>query len=77
MRKIIGNIARANKIFGMIADGDRICVGVSGGKDSMTLLYALGVYRHIAAKEGIHFSVVGVHMKLNLCAVDYDALATF
>ncbi len=77
MRKIIGNIIKANKIFNMIEDGDRICVGVSGGKDSMTLLYALGIYRHIAAKEGINFTVVGVHLKLNLCAVDYDAIAKF
>ncbi len=77
MRKIVGNIIKANKIFNMIQDGDRICVGISGGKDSMSLLYGLGLYRKIAAKEGIHFEVVGVHLKLNLCAVDYDSLQKY
>ena len=77
MRKIVGNIIKANKIFNLIQDGDRICVGVSGGKDSMLLLHALSIYRDIAKKEGINFSIVGVHLKLNLCAVDYEKLENF
>ncbi len=77
MRKIVGNIIKANKIFNMISNGDRICVGISGGKDSMSLLYGLSLYKKIAAKEGINFDLVGVHLKLNLCAVDYDSLANY
>jgi len=45
MRTILGNIIQANKIFKMIANNDKIAVGVSGGKDSMALLYALSLYR--------------------------------
>ncbi|MGL4948672.1 MAG: tRNA 2-thiocytidine biosynthesis TtcA family protein [Mycoplasma sp.] len=74
MQKIIGKIYEADKIFNMIEDGDRICVGISGGKDSMLLLYALDI---IAKKKQKNFSIVGVHLKLNLCAVDYDAMANF
>lgn len=77
MRKIVGNIIKANKIFNMIENGDRICVGISGGKDSMSLLYALSLYKKIAAKDGLIFDVVGVHLKLNLCAVDYDILKKY
>lgn len=77
MKKVIGAIAKANKIFKMIEDGDRICVGVSGGKDSMCLLLALNTFRHIAKKEGINFTIVGIHMKLNLCAINYKTLKNF
>ena len=36
MREILGNIIKANKIFKMIDNNDRIEVGISGGKDSMS-----------------------------------------
>ena len=39
----------------MIADGDKIAVGISGGKDSLTLLYALhGLRRFYPQKFDIH-----------------------
>lgn len=41
MKKVISLTRRAIEDYDMIADGDKIAVGVSGGKDSMTLLYAL------------------------------------
>ena len=77
MRKIVGNIIKANKIFKMISDGDKICVGVSGGKDSTVLLYALSIYKKILAKEGINIDIVGVHLKLNLCHIDFDEIEKF
>lgn len=34
-------VSKALRTYGMIADGDRILVGMSGGKDSLTLLWSL------------------------------------
>jgi len=38
-------VGKAVHRYGMIADGDRIAVGLSGGKDSMTMLWALAERR--------------------------------
>ena len=35
---------QAIKDFGMIKDGDRVLVAVSGGKDSLTLVHLLKVF---------------------------------
>ena len=51
MRKILGALRRADEHFSMIAPGDRIAVGLSGGKDSMLLLYALHLYQKYAKKD--------------------------
>ena len=48
MKEILGCVRRADQDFGMIEDGDRVAVGVSGGKDSLLLLYALSLYRRFS-----------------------------
>lgn len=45
MKDILGCIRRADADFGMIQPGDAVAVGVSGGKDSLLLLYAMALYR--------------------------------
>lgn len=45
MRRILGNLLKINKIFPkMLEDNDRIAIGLSGGKDSLSLLLALQAF---------------------------------
>lgn len=46
LQQLMSVTRKAIDDFGMISDGDRIAVGVSGGKDSLTLLYALHGLSH-------------------------------
>ena len=41
LQKLLSLTRKAVDEFGLIEDGDKIAVGVSGGKDSLTMLYAL------------------------------------
>lgn len=78
IKKILGKIRKADVDFGLIQDKDRIAVGVSGGKDSMLLLYCLSVYCNIAKK---HFNrdveVVGIHIKLGFPNMDFAPVVEF
>lgn len=51
IKKILGQIRRAIEDYDMIQDGDKIAVGVSGGKDSMTLLVELSKLRNFYPKK--------------------------
>jgi tRNA 2-thiocytidine biosynthesis protein TtcA len=46
--KVLRDIGRAMGTFSMLRSGDRVAVGVSGGKDSMCLVHALHTYRRRA-----------------------------
>ena len=40
LQQVLSYVRRAIDDYNMIQDGDKIAVGISGGKDSLTLLYA-------------------------------------
>ena len=41
MKYILGRLRRCVEDYNMIQEGDRIAVGISGGKDSLTALLAM------------------------------------
>ena len=57
MQKILGYMRKAITEYDLIHDGDRICVGVSGGKDSVVMLLGLSLLKRFI---GIDYEIVGV-----------------
>ena len=47
MKTVLGKIRRCDEEYHLFAPGDRVAIGVSGGKDSMLLLKALSLYRYV------------------------------
>lgn len=74
MKRIIGKIVNANKKFKLIENGDKIAVGVSGGKDSVALLYALSLYQKFS---NIKFDLVGITLKLGFPNMDFSKIEAF
>lgn len=57
MQKILGYMRKAIEEYNMISDGDKIAVGVSGGKDSTTLLIGLKNLQRFYPKK---FEIIAV-----------------
>ena len=57
MRKVLGHMRKAIQEFDLIQDGDRIAVGISGGKDSLVLLNGLALLRRFI---GIEYELVAI-----------------
>ena len=52
-QQMLSGFRRAVTEYKMIRDGDRIAVGLSGGKDSVTLLDLLAAYRKFSPAKNI------------------------
>ena len=56
MNKILSYVRRCVEDYDMIQAGDRVAVGVSGGKDSLTLLVALARLREFYPKPSVSYT---------------------
>lgn len=72
-RRILSYIRRAADDYGMIKEGDKIAVGVSAGKDSLTLLYGLACLRRFYPAR---FELAAVTIDCGFGENDFGAVRT-
>lgn len=78
IKKCLGAIQQADKDYNLIDDNDLIAIGVSGGKDSMVLLYCLKLYQQWCQKRHIKtFNIIGIHLDMNFGGMDMSPVAQF
>lgn len=73
LQKLLSYTRRAVDDYEMIEDGDKIAVGVSGGKDSLTLLYALNYLQKFYPKK---FELLAVTVDLGFGGFDISPIQT-
>lgn len=73
MKRIITFVRKAVEDYDMIQDGDKVAVGVSGGKDSLVLLGALASLSRYYPKK---FSVIGLTVDMGY-GLDYSKIKKY
>ena len=68
LQKLYSYVRQAIENYGMIREGDHIAVGISGGKDSLTLLYALAGLRKFYPQK---FTLTAITVHLGLPDMDF------
>ena len=74
MQRILSTMRRAIQDYNMISAGDKIAVGVSGGKDSLVLLAALAAFRRFSE---VPFEVMGITISMGFDGMDYGQVEEF
>ena len=73
LQKVLSRVRQAVDDYHMIEEGDRIAVGISGGKDSLTLLLALYELSKFYPK---HFTVIAVTVNLGFQNLNLNEIRT-
>lgn len=74
VQRILGRVRKAVQDFDMIDEGDRIAIGVSAGKDSLTLLYAMS---RLASFYPKRFEVIGITVDQGFPDADFVLIQEF
>lgn len=74
LQQVLSKVRKAIDDYHMIDPGDRIAVGISGGKDSLTLLYALSKLQQFYP---IPFELCAVTVDMGFQNVNYDKIRQF
>lgn len=72
LQRLLSLLRQAVDKYQMIEEGDRIAIGVSGGKDSLTLLYGLHALQKFYPKQ---FSLSAITVDLGLGNMDLAPVA--
>ena len=70
-QKLLSYIRRAVDDYNMIEEGDKIAVGLSGGKDSISLLLGLNSLKMFYPK---HFDIAAVTVSLGFPNCDFSPI---
>lgn len=73
LQQVLSYVRKAIDDYGMIDEGDKIAVGISGGKDSLTLLYALHSLQRFYPK---HFEIQAVTVDLGFENLNLEKIRT-
>ena len=71
LQQVLSHVRKAEDDYQMIQPGDKIAVGISGGKDSLTLLYALSTLKRFYPNP---FEVVAVTVDLGFQNLKLDKI---
>ena len=71
MQAILSTVRRAVEDFNMIEDGDRIAVGLSGGKDSIAVLLAL---KNLSIFYPKKFEILAITIDMGMEGNDFSSL---
>lgn len=71
LQQVLSYVRRAVDDYHMIQTGDRIAIGISGGKDSLTLLYAMNDLKRFYPE---HFEIHAVTVDLGFDNLNLDRI---
>lgn len=71
IERILSHSRKAVEEYSMVENGDRIAVGVSGGKDSLALLCALAKLKRVL---GIDYTVVALTIDMGIESMDFSPI---
>lgn len=74
MQRVLSSLRKAVEKYNLIEEGDKIGVGISGGKDSLVLLKALKMFQRFSP---VKFDIVAITIDLYSGKEDYSHIETF
>ena len=74
IREVLAALRRADQTYNLINHGDKIVIGLSGGKDSVVLTYALSLYQKFSHTD---FVIQPITLDLGFDGFDPSGLQEF
>ena len=77
LQMLLGKVRKVCDMYDLIQEGDKIAVGISGGKDSLTLLHCLADMRIFYPKKYQRRKILKFKNSLNLRKITKLFLSRF